>query len=140
MKGYSRDMFDEMDEIFGHLLARMQEDFMNGNPHVSGFRVVVESPGMARPREEGPSVQPRASASPKAEVHRLDDEVRVIAELPGATPEQIRLEVRNSVLIIDADGIDTPYHTTADLPSVDEDTMESTFRNGVLEVTFRIRK
>lgn len=140
MKGYSRGMFDEMDEIFDHLFARMQEDFMNGNPQVSGFRFMMESPQLARSQQDLPLVKPRASASPPAEVHQLDDEVKIIAELPGASMEQIRLNVRDSILIIDADGIDTPYHTTADLPPVDEDSLQSTFRNGVLEVTFQTRK
>lgn len=137
MKGYSRDMFEEMDEIFDHLLARMQEDFMKGNPPVSGFRFVIESQNTPRPLREVPLPRSRVSVTPKVEVHGMDNEIKVIAELPGATPDQIRLEVRDSLLIIDADGIDAPYHTTADLPSVDKDSLQSTFRNGVLEVTLR---
>lgn len=137
MNGYARDMFDEMDDIFDHLFARMQEDFMTGNPQVSGFRVVMEGTGTPRPQQEVPTIQSRTTVSPKTEIHRLDDEVKVIAELPGAAREQIQLEVRDSTLMIDADGIDTPYHTTAELPPVDRESMQSTFRNGVLEVTFR---
>ena len=58
---------------------------------------------------------------------------------PVHTLEQIHLELQGfSTLIIDAGGIGTPYHTTADLPPVDAGSMQSTFRNGVLEVTFRI--
>ena len=37
MNGYPRDMFEEMDEIFDHLFARMQEDFMTGKS--AGFRI-----------------------------------------------------------------------------------------------------
>jgi HSP20 family molecular chaperone IbpA len=138
MNGYSRDMFNEMDEIFDHLFARMQEDLMTGDPRVSGFSFVLESPQASRSLQGVPSPHSRVSASPVTEVHLLEDEVKVIAELPGAAPEQIRLEVRDSLLVIDAGGIDAPYHTTADLPLVDKDSMQSTFRNGVLEVTFRI--
>lgn len=138
MNGYSRDMFDEMDEIFAHLVARMQEDFMTGNPRIPGFCFAIERPEIPSPLQELPSPHSRVSVNPVTEVHHLDDEVKVIAELPGATPEQIRLEVRDSMLIIDADGIDAPYHTTANLPPVDPVSMQSTYRNGVLEVTFRI--
>jgi HSP20 family molecular chaperone IbpA len=138
MNGYSRDMFKEMDEIFDHLFARMQDDFMTGGPQPAGFRVVFGNRGTPPSLPDGPSPHSRASAIPVTEIHRLDDEVKVIAELPGSILEQIRLEVRDSALIIDAGGIGTPYHTTAELPPVDKDTMQSTFRNGVLEVTFRI--
>jgi HSP20 family molecular chaperone IbpA len=139
MNGYPRDMFEEMDEIFDHLFARMQEDFRYGNPQFSGFRVLAGRPDEDRFLQEVPSRHPRAAVNPAAEIHRLGDEVKVIAELPGATPEQIRLEIRDSVLVIEAEGVETPYHTTAELPAVDEGSMQSTFRNGVLEVTFRIR-
>jgi HSP20 family molecular chaperone IbpA len=136
MNGYPRDMFEEMDEIFDQLFNRMQEDFMIGNLQGSGFRCVNGRPGSYRSREEV-SPPSRIATSPVTEVHRLDDEVKVIAELPGAAADSIHLEVRNSRLTIDADGIDTPYHTTAELPPVEDGSLQSTFRNGVLEVTFR---
>lgn len=138
MNGYPRDMFDEMDAIFDHLFSRMHNDFMTGNSRTDGFRIVIDSAGFPGPVQESPAHQPRASLNPAAEVHRLDDEVKVIAELPGAARESIRLDVQGSTLMIDADGPDTPYHTTTGLPSVDAASMQSTFRNGVLEVTFRI--
>jgi HSP20 family molecular chaperone IbpA len=138
MNGYPGDMFEEMDTIFDHLFSRMHENFMDGSPQVTGFRIVIDSTMTPGATQESPAVQPRAGLNPAAEVHRLDDEVKVIAELPGAARESIRLDVQGSTLVIDADGPDTPYHTTAGLPSVDTGSMKSTFRNGVLEVTFRL--
>ncbi len=138
MNGYPRDMFEEMDTIFYHLFSRMHEDFMDGSPQVTGFRIVIDSAMAPGAMQESPAHQPRASLNPAAEVHRLDDEVKVIAELPGAARESIRLDVQGSMLIIDADGPDTPYHTAASLPAVDSGSIQSTFRNGVLEVTFRV--
>jgi len=129
-------MFEEMDEIFSQLVARMQGGFMEAGPNVSAFRIVITggTPPVISP--DPPAMPDRASASPVAEVHRLDDEVQVIVELPGATGESIRLKVTDQELVIDADGPGTPYHTTAGLPPVDTGSMQSTFRNGVLEVTF----
>ncbi len=136
MNGYPRDMFEEMDEIFSQLAARMQGGFMEGDPNGSAFRIVITggSPPGIPPR--APAMPDRTSASPVAEVHRLEDEVRVIAELPGASGETIRLNVTDHELVIDAVGPGIPYHTTAALPPVDAGSMQSTFRNGVLEVTF----
>jgi len=129
-------MFEEMDTIFYHLFSRMHDDFMTGNPQTHGFRIVIDSTGFPSPVQESPAHQPRASLNPAAEVHRLDNEVKVIAELPGAAKESIRLDIQGSTLIIDADGPGAHYHTTAGLPAVDAGSMQSTFRNGVLEVTF----
>lgn len=137
MNGYPRDLFEEMDEIFDHLFNRMNQDLQNSGSPVSGFRIIIEG-GDPHPHvQDTPGVPLRIAASPVAEVHRLDDEVKVIAELPGAARDNIRLDVQGSVLSIDADGVTTPYHTTANLPPVDTGSMQSTFRNGVLEVTFR---
>jgi HSP20 family molecular chaperone IbpA len=131
-------MFDEMDEIFFYLVSRMQENFTTINPQVSGFRIVLDSGNRYMPVQDIPEIPSRTAASPATEVHRLDDEVKVIAELPGAAKESIRLEVRDRRLCIGAEGVGIPYHTTADLPPVDTGTMAYTFRNGVLEVTFRV--
>lgn len=138
MNGYPRDMFEEMDEIFNHLFSRMNQDFTNGRPQVSGFRIIIDGGDLHTPVQDYPEIPSRAATSPVAEVHRIDDEVKVVAELPGAARDSIRLDVQGSVLSIDADGVTTPYHTTADLPPVDNGSMQSTFRNGVLEVTFRV--
>jgi HSP20 family molecular chaperone IbpA len=138
MNGYPRDMFDEMDEMFDHLFSRMQENRMTKNSYVSGFRVVFESPDSTVPRNDAPAIQPRDSPNPLAEVHQIDDEIKVIVELPGAAPGSIRLDLQGRTLVIDAGGIDPCYHTTADLPPVDAGSMQSSFRNGVLEVTLRI--
>lgn len=137
MNGYPRDMFEEMDEIFDRLFSRMNQDLMNGRPQVSGFRIIIDGGDLHTPVQDNWEIPSRTATSPVAEVHRIDDEVKVITELPGAAKDSIRLDVQGSVLSIDGDGVTSPYHTTADLPPVDAGSMQSTFRNGVLEVTFR---
>ena len=138
MKGYSRDMFEEMDEIFARLFSQMQQDMLADNRQFSGYRIVIR--GSDFPESDGntPGVQPRITETPVAEMHRIDDEVKVIAELPGARPDSIRLGVDGQRLIIDAGDPEMPYHTMADLPPVDAGSMQHSFRNGVLEVTFRL--
>jgi HSP20 family molecular chaperone IbpA len=137
MNGYPRDMSDEMDEIFVHLFRRMQETAFSGNVPVSGYRIVVESTGIPGQDPERPVLSTRSMSGPVPEVHRIDGEVKVITELPGAAPESIRLELQGHRLTIDADGPEEPYHATAELPPVDKTSVHHSFRNGVLEVTFR---
>jgi HSP20 family molecular chaperone IbpA len=70
-------------------------------------------------------------------VHRIGDEVIVVTEVPGATSESIDLRLKGSVIRIDADGGSVQYQARARLPPVDPGSMQTSLKNGVLEVTFR---
>ncbi len=137
MNGYPRDMFDEMDEMFARLFSRMHHEMDTGFLPASGYHVVYHGTRGMPAEPDLPKVQPRATRNPAAEVHQIDDEVMVVAELPGARPESVRISLDNTLLTISADEPEMPYHTQATLPPVDPATMQKTFRNGVLEVTFR---
>jgi HSP20 family protein len=142
MQGNPMDMFDEMDEIFDRLISRMDRAFMNGAPQEYGYRIVIRNDG------EGPAIVEtdgtfddtaslsRVTSEPVAEVHRIGDEVKVIADLPGITGEELRLDLKGNTLIIDAGDADHHYHTSAVLPPVDPGSMQKSLKNGVLEVTF----
>jgi len=131
------DMFEEMDEMFARLFTRMDREFMTGNPQVYGYRIVTGNDGARDGMQEIPAISSRVTHEPVAEVHRIGDETKVVTELPGTTDEMIRLDVKGNMLIIDAGDAENHYHTTADLPPVDVASMQKSFRNGVLEVTFR---
>ena len=131
------DMFEEMDEMFARLFTRMDREFASGNPQVCGYRIVMGNEGMPGGMQEIPASSSRVTHEPVAEVHRIGDETKVVAELPGATDESVRLDVKGNTLVIDAGDAENHYHTTADLPPVDAASMQGSFKNGVLEVTFR---
>ncbi|WP_321508535.1 Hsp20/alpha crystallin family protein [uncultured Methanoregula sp.] len=131
-----RDMFHEMDEMFDHLFARMNRGIAGSEHQVYGYKIVIPgSDGRGQVPEE-PALTDRTRSEPEAEVHRIGDEVKVIVELPGATAESVGLDAREGKLVIDAEGSMNHYHSTADLPPVNVSSMQSSFRNGVLEVTF----
>jgi HSP20 family molecular chaperone IbpA len=129
-------MFEEMDELFSRLFSRIDRELMAEGPQVYEYRIVIDDNLMPGGREALPGPASRATREPVAEVHRIGDETRVIAELPGATDDTIRLAVNGSTLVIDAGEAEDHYHSTADLPPVDAASMQHTFRNGVLEVSF----
>ncbi|MCK9630401.1 MAG: hypothetical protein M0R30_02065 [Methanoregula sp.] len=131
------DMFEEMDEMFARLFSRMDREFMDGNPDVYGYRIEFRNGTPVQGMTEAPLSPPRSTHEPVAEVHRIGDETKVITELPGATEEMIRLDVKGDTLVIDAGDAENHYHTTADLPPVETASMQKSLRNGVLEVTFR---
>ena len=133
------DMFGEMDEMVTRLFSRMDREFMNGFSEGYGYRVMV------REDREGPAMQEmaddvapfiRVTGEPVVEVHRIGNEVKVIADLPGITEEALRLDVKGNTLVIDAGDADHAYRTSAALPPVDISSMQTTLKNGVLEVTF----
>ena len=131
------DMFGQMDEMFARLFTRMDREFMAGNTQVYGYRIEFRNGNVEPEMTEVPSSLPRSAHEPVAEVHQIGDETKVITGLPGATDETIRLDVRGSTLVIDAGDAESHYHTTAALPPVEAASMQRSFRNGVLEVTFR---
>ena len=132
------DMFEEMDEMFSRLFSQINREFMDGSTQMNGYRITVwddESPEEHdMPGCDAPI--PRITGETIAEVHRIGNEVKVIANLPGITEDALRLDVKGNTLVIDAGDADHHYQTSAVLPPVDTASMHNTLKNGVLEVTF----
>ena len=64
----------------------------------------------------------------------------VIAELPGVAEDDIHLEVKDDILDLSAEGRKTKYSKEILLPSsVDAESMESSYKNGILEIELRKR-
>jgi HSP20 family protein len=139
MQGNPMDMFEEMDEMFARLFTRMDREFMNSFPRADGHRIILwdDGEGLEIPemRDAAAPVVP-VTSEPRVEIHRIGNEVKVIADLPGITEEALRLDVKGTTLIIDAGDADRHYHTSVSLPRVDMATMQKILNNGVLEVSF----
>ncbi len=139
MQGNPMDLFDEMDEMFARLFFRMDREFMNDMLPGHGYHITLrdngEGPKITEKPDDAISLS-RVHGEPVAEVHRIGNEVKVIADLPGITEESLRLDVKGNTLVIDAGDADRHYHTSVALPPVDSLSMQKTLKNGVLEVTF----
>jgi HSP20 family protein len=138
MQGNPMDMFDEMDEIFSRLFARMDRDYTNVIPEEE-YCIIIrddrDGPATGNITDDPASLSP-VSSEPVVEVHRIGNEVRVITGLPGITDEALRLNLRGTILVIDAGDADHHYRASAELPPLDPASMQKTLKNGVLEVTF----
>jgi HSP20 family protein len=115
----------------------MDREFMAGGLQVYGYRFVLWNDGTQEGTPEIPAPVAKTAREPVAEVHRIGDETRVVVGLPGVTVEEIRLDLNGRTLVIDAGDAEHHYRTVADLPPVDPASMQRSFRNGVLEVSFR---
>jgi len=133
-----QDMFREMDELFTHFYTRMTRDFAAGEPQVFGYHMIIQQDGETPAMPISPRDHLRANSEPVVEIHRIGDEVKVVTELPGTTMDAIDLDFQGSTLTINADGGSVQFHTHADLPPVDSGSMQTSFKNGVLEVTFKM--
>lgn len=133
-----QDLFREMDALADHLFTRMARDFGGSMPQGFSYHMIIQNSGEQPTLHGEPEMlSPRSGSEPIPEVHRIDEEVMVIAELPGATRETVRLALTGNELVIDADGGVRQYHTSAALPAVNPDSMQTSIKNGVLEVKFK---
>ena len=112
------DPRDPFDELFREL-ERMMNEMMQGT---TDFNI-----GSSRDAGFGTETH--------VDIHEDEDEIRVIADLPGAEKEDIRLKCDGRVLTISAESDRRAYDERIDLPArVDERSANATYNNGILEV------
>ncbi len=151
------DLFDELFEE----MERMEEEFWRGlrefpgwrefeegvrvyGPYVYGFSIsigpdgkpVIREFGNVRPTRFGPRfVEER---EPLVDVMEEDDEVVVVAELPGVEKEDIDLSCTGDELVISVDTEKRKYYKRLELPAeVDPKSAKASYKNGILEVRLR---
>ena len=118
---------DDRDEPFDDLfreIERMMNDMM------SGANVNFET-------STDTGADAGFGADTHVDVHETDDEIRVIADLPGVEKKNIDLECDGKTLTISAQSSHREYDERISLPCrVNEHTASATYNNGVLEVRF----
>ncbi|HEU5120390.1 MAG TPA: Hsp20/alpha crystallin family protein, partial [Candidatus Nitrosocosmicus sp.] len=90
----------------------------------------------------GKSSQISAEREPLVDVNTTDTEVRVVIEIPGIRKEDIKINTYDSQLeIATSKDAQRKYHKNIELPEqVEIETARSVYNNGVLEVTFNVKK
>jgi len=133
-----QELFREMDALADHLFAGMARDFGSAIVMPHNYRAVTpDYYYQPEQREQPDTIPPLPVSEPLSEVHRIENEVMVIADVPGATRESVHLVVIGNELIMDAGSVDRQYHTIVALPPFDPDSMQTSLKNGVLEVKFK---
>jgi HSP20 family molecular chaperone IbpA len=135
MTGAPDENFREIGEIIRKMLeqAGMSD---HPAPVVFNFRIYVN---MAPPPEMPHNRVPARTNTiePEVEVQRVGDEVILATELPGVSPDDVKVMFSGSTVHIKAGDGNLKYHTTADVPPAEKDSVTVSFRHGVLEVTYR---
>lgn len=112
-----------------------------GLKRVYGFSVrmglegspVIQPFGNIRETEEGASVIDYRE--PLVDVLEEEGGLRIVAELPGIDEQNIQIAPNGDLLELNAWAEDRTYHKEIPLPeSIDQGSIESSYRNGVLEI------
>lgn len=118
-------------------------------PFVYGYSVTIGPEGKPVFREFG-NVKPsltggklslRDEREPLIDVISSDDEVKVIAEIPGVSKENIKVTAAENNITLDTETPERKYHKETELTdTIDPNSAKSTYKNGILEITFKRKK
>jgi len=111
-----------------------------GAKGVYGFSVrtlagkpVIETFGNIRETTKGPVVE--EVREPIVDVFDEEDHILVIAELPGVSESEIKIEAAGDILNLTASDTDKKYAKEILLPSkVKPSSLKTTYQNGILEI------
>ncbi|WP_306055195.1 Hsp20/alpha crystallin family protein [Natronococcus wangiae] len=108
------DLFREIERMMNEMMNGADVDFDSSSAVDSGF-----------------------GTDTHVNIHETDDEIRVVADLPGVEKDNIDLECDGKTLTISAQSDHRQYDERVSLPQrVNEHTASATYNNGVLEVVF----
>lgn len=107
----------------------------DGKPKVREFGNVKRSKfgfgGMSRP-------EVTSDMEPLVDVTTTDNEVKVIVEMPGLSKEKIKINAYNNTLEVRSEDPQRRYHQTIEVPpETNIETATSSYKNGILEITFK---
>ncbi len=141
--------FDFIDEIFERMVRDIEEMFRRFErgegevrPIIRGFSIRIGPDGKPEIKEFGTKPEIREEGieerKPLIDVIETDDEVQVIAEMPGVNKEDIELNATEKELEIKAESENRRYYERVELPcEVVPDSAKARYNNGVLEVVFK---
>jgi len=149
-----RDIEEMMNKELKEFTSRVPKDYVRERklpdgrkirelgPFVYGYSMTIGPDGKPVIREFG-NVQPtrrgpliKEEREPLVDVISTDDEVKVVAELPGVDKKDIRLHALDDVLTISVDTQEHKYYKEVKLPSkIDPKKAKTAYKHGVLDVT-----
>jgi HSP20 family protein len=147
------DMIQQIEEMMERMMTEMNQgafldpeafqDLLRNpqgvNPFMFGFSMKVGPDGKPMMQRFGnTSGTDEHTLEPLVDVVEEDDEIIVVAEVPGVERDEIKVRIKGTQLTIHAENPERPYHKVIQLPSkVKKDEAKSAIRNGVLEVRLK---
>jgi HSP20 family protein len=147
--------FAEAEDMLNRMFRTVREinplDIAATNfPYYYGYQVTIGPDGKPRVREFG-NVRPSAKGlveqsgtrAPLVDV-ALDEKqntLRITAEMPGVSKEDIKLNISDQYVTIHAEKGDKKYHS--DIPvevELDDTSAKATYANGILELKIKLKR
>jgi HSP20 family protein len=158
-----REMEKEMAETIRQMEKQMPEEMLRETrqpdgsirreygPFVYGYSVkigpdgkpVIREFGNMKPSlgEEKESLSLQERREPLVDVIEDDGTIKVVAELPGVEKEDIKLHATVRGMTINVENAERKYFKELEFPmEIDRTTAKSSYKNGVLEVSFQKKK
>ncbi len=149
---FGTDSYEDIEGMIDHMFNEMgiNMDELLNQPFVYGFSV-TQRPGEEPDIREFGNVPPEMMSGerdeqkinigerkPLVDVLETDDNVHVVAEMPGIEKEDICLDATDSSVELKATHGEREYFEHIELPAkVDPNSAKATYKNGVLEVIFK---
>ncbi|MBI5036360.1 Hsp20/alpha crystallin family protein [Candidatus Micrarchaeota archaeon] len=150
------DPFGDFDEEFGRMHEMIEKmlkqslgsapsfkEVKSGKPLVYGFSMRVGPDGKPQVEEFGNVRQGKVTKErePLVDVVDLEKEIRVVAEIPGVSKENIHINTEKKTLSIDVQDPERPFHKIVQLPAeVVEKKSNASYKNGILEVVLEKKR
>ncbi len=148
-----REMERMMEEEFKMFTSRVPKDYVKERklpdgsvvrewgPFVYGYSIKIGPDGKPEIREFG-NVKPsrfgpkvKEEREPLVDIVETDNEIQVVAELPGVEKEEIKLHGTEDSLVISVDNPQRKYYKEISLPAkVNVKEAKTQYKNGVLEI------
>ncbi|MEA1964196.1 MAG: archaeal heat shock protein Hsp20 [Candidatus Aerophobetes bacterium] len=98
-----------------------------------GGKPLIETFGNIKKTPKGPVVE--EVREPVVDVFDEKEHILIIAELPGISEENIKIDIEGDILKLSAENKDRKYAKEVLLPAkVKKETIESSYKNGILEI------
>jgi HSP20 family protein len=140
-------MMRNMDQQPGKNVTRKQF-----GPYIRGYSMTIGPDGKPKIRRFGngqPGLQPaglpmgfgqqeKKGNEPLIDVFTDKEEVKIVAELPGVSKDDIQVKATEKSVKIKASNSKKDYHTVKELSvAVKPETAKSKYNNGILEIVFK---
>jgi HSP20 family protein len=140
---------DLSQENLQEFMKKLSQSGMKGGPFMAGVNIGLDSEGnpimnslnRTKSREEGEQKGEGEVREPLVDINEEEDEIIVIAELPGTEKENIKLNANAYTLTIstkEKTNAGYKFYKEVNLPSaVNSDYAKARYTNGILEVKLK---
>ncbi|MFX1339107.1 MAG: Hsp20/alpha crystallin family protein [Promethearchaeota archaeon] len=117
-------------------------------PYIAGFNLkfgpdgnpIVDSFGNVKPEPYSGKAKVKSTREPLVEVDEENDQLIIIAEIPGATKEDVEIKATSRSLTISTkeDSLSIKYYKEIELPMpINSDYAKARLQNGILEIKLK---